>query len=84
MGEIKLEAGKFYRAKKPRKLYDGGYDDRYVYWISADGKQIQYDSPTIGIGRNYPITPIEKFQAWVGKEVSKEDYLNISPKVKAK
>ena len=78
MSELKLEARKYYRAKKPRRIYDGGYNDRHVLWISKDGRSIQYDSPSIGIGRSYPTIPIEKFLAWVGKEITNEDYMNTS------
>jgi hypothetical protein len=78
VSELKLEARKYYRAKKPRRIVDGGYNDRYVVWISNDGRSIQYDSPTIGIGRSYPIIPIEKFQVWVGREITHEDYMDTS------
>ena len=78
MSELKLEVGKYYRAKKPKKCTDGGYNDRRIIWISMDWRAIQYDSPTVGNGRHYPTIPIEKFQLWAGKEITKEDYMNTS------
>jgi len=78
MSELKLEARKYYRAKKPRRIIDGGFNDRYILWISKDGRSIQYDSPTIGIGRLHPTVPIEKFLKWVGREITHEDYMNTS------
>lgn len=73
-----LKVGGFYRAKKPRKVIDGGYDDRRILWISQDGFRIQYDSPTISNGRHYPTIPTERFLKWVGKEITKEEYMNTS------
>jgi hypothetical protein len=73
-----LKAGCYYRAKKPRRLFDGGFNDRKILWISKDGEKVQYDSPTIGIGRHYPTVSMERFLKWVGKEITKEDYINTS------
>lgn len=84
MSELKIVAGKFYRAKKPRRTDDGGYNDRYVLWISRDGRSIQYDGPTVAIGRHRPIVPIENFKSWAGSEITKEDYMNTSPKITKK
>ena len=75
-----IKRGAFYRAKKPRKVIDGGYDDRRILWVSQDQLSIQYDSPTVGNGRRYPTIPMERFLKWVGKEVTKEEYMNTSPK----
>ena len=84
VSELKLEAGKFYRGKKPRRMDDGGYNDRYVLYISKDGRQVQYDSPTINNGRNYPFTPTEKFLLWAGKEITSEEYMNTKPVISKK
>jgi hypothetical protein len=72
--------GYFYRAKKPVKVEDGGYNDRRVLWV--DHNRVQYDSPTIGNGRHYPTIPMEKFLSWVGKEITQEDYMNTTNKPK--
>jgi len=76
--EKDLKAGAYYRAKKPRKMYDGGFNDRRILWISADREKVQYDSPTVGNGRHYPTVPTERFLKWVGKEITKEDYIDTS------
>lgn len=74
--EIKdIVVGNFYRAKKPIKLNDGGYNDRRVLWISEDKQKIQYDSPVIRQGSHYPIIQMEKFLKWTGKEITKDEYM---------
>jgi len=77
----KIEARKFYRAKKPVRCSDGGFNDRCVLWVSTDGQKVQYDSPTVGNGRHYPTVTLEKFLKWMGKEITKEEYLNTKPAV---
>ena len=79
MNELKIEAGKYYRAKKPLKCLDGGFNDRVVLWVSTDGNRIQYNSYSVADGRHYPTVPLEKFQQWAGKEITKEEYMNTSP-----
>ena len=76
MSELKIERGKYYRAKKPVRCLDGGFNDRVILWVSGDRQKVQYDSPTIGNGRHYPIVPIERFLKWAGKEITKEEYEN--------
>jgi len=71
-----LKAGAYYRAKKPRKVIDGGFNDRRILWISADREKVQYDSPTVVFARHYPTVSTERFLKWVGKEITKEDYMN--------
>jgi len=73
-----LKAGSYYRAKKPRKVIDGGFNDRRILWISADRTKVQYDSPTVAFARHYPTVPIEKFLKWVGTEITKEDYMDTT------
>ena len=73
-----LKAGSYYRAKKPRKMFDGGFNDRRILWINPDGDKVQYDSPTVRDGRHYPTVSIEKFLKWVGKEITKEQYMDTS------
>lgn len=78
--QLKIEAGKFYRAKKPTKCEDGGFNDRHVLYVSRDGNRVQYDSPTIGQNRHYPTIELEKFLKWVGKEITKDEYMNTEVK----
>jgi len=68
----------YYRAKKPVKCLDGGYNDRVVLWVSQDLTKVQYDSPTIGNGRHYPAIPMENFLKWAGREITKEEYMNTN------
>ena len=75
MSELKIKTGHFYRAKNPVKCDDGGFNDRVVLWVSYSN--VQYDSPTVRQGRHYPTVTLEKFLKWAGKEITKEEYLNI-------
>lgn len=74
----KIEIGKFYRAKKPVKCLDGGFNDRVVLWMSKDGTKVQYDGYSVGTGRHYPTISLEMFLRWAGKEITKEEYMNTS------
>ena len=76
MNTLKIEAGKYYRAKKPTKCLGGGYNDRCVLYVSPDGSQIQYDSYTVSNGKHYPTIPLEKFLKWASKEITKDEYMN--------
>lgn len=78
MVELELKAGKYYRAKKPRRTFDGGFNDRHILWISREGDQIQYDSYTVAQGRHYPTVTREKFLAWAGEEITGDQYMDVS------
>jgi len=71
-------AGHYYRAAKPRKCLDGGYNDRGVLWINDRHDKVQYDGPAVATGRHYPTIPMEKFLKWVGSEITKEQYMNTT------
>jgi hypothetical protein len=77
-----LKAGSYYRAKRPRRIYDGGYDDRKILWISAERDRVQYDSPVVRLGRHYPTVSMERFLKWVGKEITREEYVNTDTRSK--
>ena len=79
---VKIETGKYYRAKKPVRCLDGGFNDRRILWVSRDGTQVQYDSPSVGNGRRYPTVPLEKFLKWVGKEITQDEYMNTAKEEK--
>ncbi len=66
---------RFYRAKRPRRCIDGGFNDRKVLWVSENGLNVQYDSPTVEQGRHYPRVTMEKFLKWAGREITREEYL---------
>lgn len=87
MEELKIEAGKYYRAKSPRKCDDGGYNDRHVLWMGERKigrnwvQAVQYDSPAISNGRNYPYTSLEAFLKWAGREITSEQYMDTTGKI---
>ena len=64
-----LTVGKTYRGKRRRPVGLDRWDDRVVLWISSDGKRVQYDSASVGLGRHYPTVTVERFLAWAKEEV---------------
>ena len=67
--------GKVYEAKRPSlvgNIFTPFVNDRQIRWISDDRLLVQYDSPTVKNGRNYPTITIEKFLKWVGRDVTTE------------
>ena len=68
-----LTAGHCYSAKKPSKVgLFGYYNDREIVCLSPN--TVQYDSPTVKIGRKRPTVPIGKFLSW-----AKEDITDLMP-----
>ena len=68
-----IKPGRCFEAKRPKKYatMDGTfYDDRQVSWVASDLSRVQYDSPTVRNGRKFPVTDMEKFLKWVGRDVS--------------
>lgn len=73
MSEFELQRGRIYRAKKPRSVYHGAdvyYNDRQILWIGLD--EVQYDSPSVGIGSHYKKATKDAFLKWAGKDVTEE------------
>ena len=71
MSNLELKIGRTYRAKKPRKAGDWQQplvNDRTIKWMNSE--EVQYDGPSVAIGRNYPRVSIEKFLAWADKDVT--------------
>jgi hypothetical protein len=66
--EIELIRNHVYRAKKPVRTWQGYFNDRQILWIGAT--EVQYDSPTVANGRQYPKISKEKFLKWVGEDVT--------------
>lgn len=60
ISELEFES----ETNKPAKLYNNLFD--YL---------VQYDTPSLARGCNYPSIPQSKFEAWAGKEVT-----DITPK----
>lgn len=67
MSELELKSGRVYRAKKPRDAR-GFFNDRQVVYISHF--QVQYDSPSISMGRKLPMMDKEKFLKWIGEDIT--------------
>lgn len=69
-----ITVGHTYRAKRPTKNWISGAieNDRVVLWIDPERRIVQYDSPTVAIGRRYPKVEMEKFLKWVSHDVTPE------------
>jgi len=65
-----LIIGHCYSAKKPKLIgfFPRLYNDRQIVWLGID--QVQYDSPTVKMGRKLPIVTIEKFLKWADKDIT--------------
>lgn len=73
MSELELKVGRTYRAKKPTKAGDWRapqINDRTITWMGFE--ELQYDGPSVGIGKRYPKVTHEKFLAWAAKDVTEE------------
>ncbi len=68
-----IKVDKLYRGHRRRKLWNGEYDDRVIVWVSSDMSMVQYDSYSVGVGRYYPETTMEKFLKWAKEEVTQPD-----------
>ncbi|MFA5489186.1 MAG: hypothetical protein WC284_08195 [Candidimonas sp.] len=65
-----IVVGGTYRGHRPKQNpFTREYDDRHVLFISKDGKKVQYDSISVGIGRHYPTIDIEQFLGWAKEKV---------------
>jgi hypothetical protein len=67
-----IQVGRCYEAKRPRRvgLFSSVWNDRAVLWVSPFGTQVQYDSPTVSLGRHYPRVSMEQFLKWAGRDVT--------------
>jgi hypothetical protein len=70
-----IQVGRCYEGKRPRRcvrslLAPHVFNDRQVTWVSPSGMQVQCDSPTVRLGRRYPIVGMTEFLAWVGRDVT--------------
>ncbi len=65
--------GHTYSSKRPKGvgLFPTLMDDRQVKW-TGNGIHVQYDSPTVRMGRNYPTTTMEKFLKWADRDITDE------------
>ncbi|MDU4688605.1 MAG: hypothetical protein E6Y18_06255 [Serratia marcescens] len=67
--ELKLQSGRTYRGKRPLNAM-GLVNDRTILHIGAT--TVQYDSPSVSFGRNYPSVSRDKFLAWAERDVTDE------------
>jgi hypothetical protein len=66
-----LKIGRAYRAKRPRPGSPVGLvNDRQIKWLGATS--VQYDSPSVGMGRRFPEISIEAFLKWASHDVTDE------------
>lgn len=77
MSEIILNVGRIYRGKRPKPIAISDnidsdrrplFDDRLVVWIS--GNKVQYDSPSVKLGRKLPKVSLERFLKWADRDVT--------------
>lgn len=68
---MEIKVGRTYRAKKPRES-TGLVADRTVVWMDSFGTTIQYDGPSVKMGRHYPKVTRAQFEAWAERDVTDE------------
>jgi len=71
MEKSDLKVGHVYRGKKPMlvgNVFEPLVNDRAVVWIGSE--QLQYDSPSVAMGRKLPRIDIEMFLKWADKDVT--------------
>ena len=66
----KFSVGQVWRGKRPAHS-NGFVNDRVITYVSPVGR-IQYDGPTVNLGRRLPIVEAEVFEKWAGREVGNE------------
>lgn len=65
-----IQAGKTYRGKNPTKVgFFQEVNDRYVLRVSSHRLFVQYDSPAVKDGSQYPTVTMEDFLQWASHEV---------------
>jgi len=72
-----LKVGRVYSAKRPAVvgLFDPLVNDRQILWMDSFGVHVQYDSPTVALGRKHPKVTVEQFLRW-----AKADVTDLCPK----
>jgi len=59
--EYGIEVGRTYESRKGSRS-----PARYVLWISADGRSVQYDGAAVRMGQRYPSVSADAFARWAG------------------
>ena len=65
-----LVVGRAYRAKNPAMANGFLVNDRVITWISSDGEQVQYDGPSVAMGRRFPIVSRGAFEKWASHDLT--------------
>ena len=67
-----LKVGHFYKAKHPQScgLFPSLRNDRQIVWM--DGEKVQYDSPSVKMGRLLPYATKKQFLKWVKEDVTEQ------------
>lgn len=66
-----LKVNHVYSAKRPQTIgFYRCFNDRMIIWMN--GNSVQYDSPTVRQGQNYPTVSIEAFLKWADADVTKQ------------
>lgn len=69
MDEKDIQVGRVYEAKRKKGAGFPQYlNDRVVTWISADRSRVQYDSPTVPLGRKMPTVDMQQFCKWAARD----------------
>ena len=69
MADLTLSVGRVYRGKRIRNCH-GLVNDRVITWMDAGS--VQFDSPSVAAGRQYPVVSKDKFLAWADRDVTDE------------
>ena len=67
-----LVVGRVYRAKKPAMGNGFLVNDRVITWISSGGEHVQYDGPSVAMGRRFPTVLRGAFEKWASHDVTDE------------
>lgn len=69
--ELQLATGQIWRAKRPSNSA-GLVNDRQILYVNPWSDIVQYDSPSVARGRQYPKVTHEQFRKWAGRELMGE------------
>ncbi len=69
---LPLIVGHTYEAKRKAQagVIDPLWNDRMIVWIGV--AEVQYDSPTVAIGRRLPKVSHEQFRRWAARDITSE------------
>lgn len=66
-----VKAGRCYEARRISFVGTSNLaNDRQIIYIDPSKTEVQYDSPTVRDGANYPVLSMEKFLAWARRDIT--------------